>query len=227
MKKIITDSPNHIQLLENWEAGNFIDSQTITYLGIENCFASQEIDDALFKRINNISFKANDLISIADLRYLKILHKNIDGKICIGEMICNKSISADLLDIFKILYDHSYPIERMVLIDNYNADDNSSMEANNSSAFNFRFISHTKRLSKHSWGLAVDINPLYNPYVRKVDGKLLIDPSGANNYVNREIYKPYMILKDDLCYREFIKRGFKWGGEWESLKDYQHFDKTL
>ena len=94
------------------------------------------------------------------MRYLHVLHKDLNGKTHEGEIICNVYIAADLLDIFQKLYAANYPIEKIRLVDEYDADDERSMRDNNSSCFNFRFISHTTKVSKHGLGLAVDINTL-------------------------------------------------------------------
>ena len=109
--------------------------------------------------------------------------------------------------------------------DEYDADDEASMRDNNSSAFNFRFISHTTKVSKHGLGMAVDINPLYNPYVKAVKGETSIEPAVAAAYVDRSGDFPYKIDHDDLCYKLFTKYGFTWGGDWEHSKDYQHFER--
>ena len=142
-----------------------------------------------------------------------------------GELICHKDIADDLLAIFQELYKAAYPIERMVLIDEYDADDEASMRANNTSAFNFRYASGMKRLSSHSTGMAIDINPLYNPLVRYREGQTRVFPTTAAAYMDRTKYFPYKIEKGDLCYRLFKKYGFSWGGDWKSSKDYQHFEK--
>jgi hypothetical protein len=113
----------------------------------------------------------------------------------------------------------------MVLVDAYDANDITSMEADNSSAFNYRVIDRTTRLSNHSYGLAIDINPFYNPYVRKIDGKTLVLPEGAEEYADRDKECPYYIKQGDACYLAFTKRGFTWGGDWKNQKDYQHFEK--
>ena len=112
----------------------------------------------------------------------------------------------------------------MILIDEYDADDKKSMEDNNSSCFNFRFIVRTKRVSKHGLGLAVDINPLYNPYVKEIDGELIIEPVTAVAYTDRTADFDYKIDENDLAYKLFTEHGFEWGGNWEELKDYQHFE---
>ena len=144
----------------------------------------------------------------------------------LGELVCNKAVAADFIDIFRTLYDARYPIERMVLIDNYNAQDDPSMEANNSSCFNFRFIAGTTTLSNHSMGMAIDINPLYNPYVKqRTNGTLYVSPESGRPYADRNRQFDYKIDHNDLCYKLFKQHGFTWGGDWTSLKDYQHFEK--
>lgn len=211
--------------LKQWVAGQEVFLQNVERFGYNNCFSEQEIDDKLFRRIYGHSFKQECTTPRSELRYLKVLHYTHDGKIQLGEMICNHAISGDLLEIFRTLYEAHYPIERMILIDEYNADDERSMTANNSSAFNFRFISGTTRLSNHSRGMAIDINPLYNPYVRERDGKVSVEPEAGRPYVDRTLDFPYKIDHNDLCYKEFIRHGFTWGGDWTDRKDYQHFEK--
>ena len=142
-----------------------------------------------------------------------------------GELVVNKDIADDVLEIFKELYESGYQIEKVRLVDEYDADDEASMSDNNSSAFNFRFISHTTKISKHGMGMAVDINTLYNPYVKTVDGELSIEPANAADYVDRSKDFSHKIDHDDLCYKLFTEHGFEWGGDWTHSKDYQHFEK--
>ena len=188
-------------------------------------FYQQEITDEIFARIEGKSFKANCTTPREDLRYIRVLHYNKDREVQEGELICHKDIADDLLAIFQELYKAAYPIERMVLIDEYDADDEVSMRANNTSAFNFRPASGMSRLSSHSTGMAIDINPLYNPLVKERGGRVLFYPSNAEAYIDRTKYFPYKIEKGDLCVRLFKKYGFSWGGDWRSSKDYQHFEK--
>ena len=213
-------------ILERWEAGQQVSEESIRKHGIDNCFTINEISDATFKRIYGRSFKQNCTVPRSQLRYLKVLHYNLNGQIQLGEMVCHKDISTDLIDIFRNLFKAHYPIERMVLIDNYNADDETSMDANNTSCFNFRAVAGSKRLSKHSLGKAIDINPLYNPYVKKrTNGTLIVRPNSGKHYANRTADFSYKITSNDLCYKEFTRHGFTWGGNWRTLKDYQHFEK--
>lgn len=193
-------------------------------IDIEKSFYIAEITDELFSRMYGKSYKENCNVPREELRYLHILHKDLDGNTKQGEIVVNKLISDDVLDIFKELYKANYPIEKVRLIDEYNADDESSMRDNNSSSFNFRFISHTTTISKHGRGLAVDINPLYNPYIKEVNGQRSLEPSTAEPYVDRTADFPYKIDHNDLCYKLFMEHGFEWGGDWENAKDYQHFE---
>ena len=149
-----------------------------------------------------------------ELDTLKVQHIDFQGQPQQGIIICNKKISNDLREIFAELYKAKYPI------------DERSMQANNTSCYCYRPIEGSKKLSNHALGMAIDINPLYNPCVkRRKDGTLLIQPSTARPYVNRSKSFKYKITKQDFCYRLFIQHGFQWGGAWRSLKDYQHFEK--
>ena len=182
------------------------------------------ITDEIFERIQGKSFREDCTLPREDLRYLHVLHVDLDGMEHEGEMIVNYHIAEDVLDILRQLYEAGYPIEKIRLVDEYDADDEHSMEDNNSSSFNYRFISHTTRVSKHGLGLAVDINTLYNPYTKFVDGQRIIEPINGEPYLDRDADFPYKIDRGDLCYRLFIERGFEWGGDWGPLKDYQHFE---
>lgn len=220
------DSVNERVLLEQWKAGTKVSLKSVNNFGIEHCFTSMEISDAIFNRMYKKSYKENCTVPREELRYIKVLHYNLNKQICLGEMVCNKDFANDLIDLFKVLYDAQYPIEKMILIDNYDADDETSCADNNSSAFNFRFVAGTTKLSNHSTGCAVDINPRYNPYLRWVNEDLSFSPKNGICYIDRSADFPYKIDKEDLCYKEFTKRGFTWGGNWTSLKDYMHFEKT-
>lgn len=212
--------------LKNWNAGTTVSLAEAEKYGMEKCFCAEAIPDKVFARMRGKTFKDYCTIPRSDLRYVKVLHYNIRKQVCIGELVCHKDIANDIVEIFQKLFQAKYPIERMVLIDNYNAQDEPSMEANNTSCFNFRFVANTKVLSNHSHGKAIDINPLYNPYVKKrKDGSLKISPKGGKPYADRSKKFDYKIDKNDLCYKEFTKHGFTWGGNWKSLKDYQHFEK--
>ncbi|MBQ3458287.1 MAG: M15 family metallopeptidase [Synergistaceae bacterium] len=186
----------------------------------ENGFWVSEIDDSLMARMKGKSYKDNCPIPVRDLRYVHVLHKDLNGDTHEGELVCNVYIADDVLEIFKGLYEAGYPIEKVRLVDEYDADDETSMRDNNSSCFNFRFITQSTKISKHGLGLAVDINTLYNPYVKGEH----VEPATAKEYTDRSKDFPYKIERGDLCFRLFSEHGFEWGGDWKSLKDYQHFE---
>lgn len=198
-----------------------ISSVSFSFADVKDGFYVSKIDDEIFARIKGKSFKDDCTLPREDLRYLHVLHKDLEGNTHEGEMICNVYIAYDVLDIFMKLYDANYPIEKIRLVDEYDADDETSMRDNNSSSFNFRFISHTTKISKHGLGLAVDINTLYNPYVNK---KQEVEPATAGAYIDRTKDFPYKIDTHDLCYKLFTEHGFEWGGHWKNVKDYQHFE---
>ena len=190
----------------------------------DEAFYMTEISDALFARMEGKTFKADCTLPREDLRYLHVLHVDGAGEVHEGEMVVNYHIAEDVLEIFRKLYEAGYPIERMRLMDEYDADDETAMRDNNSSCFNFRFISHTTRVSKHGLGLAVDINTLYNPYTRMADGVRIVEPATGEAYLDREADFPYKITEGDLCWQLFAEHGFIWGGSWKNRKDYQHFE---
>jgi len=194
---------------------------------VDDGFSIDTISDALFQRMWGRSFPAGCTTARSDLRYLRVLHRNAADSVCQGELVCHKAIADDLADIFRQLYDAHYPIERIRLIDDYDADDERSMSDNNSSCFCFRNVDGTKSLSKHARGLAVDINTRYNPYVRRRNGRLHVSPDNGRPYADRSKTFIYKIEKDDLLYRLFTEHGFRWGGNWNTMKDYQHFEKDL
>ena len=210
----------------NWRAG-----QEVSYLSVEKycdgrCFVSEPISKETFSRMSGKSFPSDCTVSLKDLRLVKVLHYTADGHIRLGELVVNRAISEEIIEIFEELFAVRYPIEKMLLIDEYEADDIRSMIDNNSSAFNFRFVAGTKKLSNHSRGMAVDINPLFNPFVLKGKHGLIISPKAGASYADRSRHFTYKINPDDACVRAFKKRGFEWGGDWKTRKDYQHFEKV-
>ncbi len=177
--------------------------------------------------VNIIADEASIAISYEQLCYLSILYYDFDGEVQTGELICNVAIADDLLEIFYELYLSQYPIEKIRLIEEYNGDDTLSMLDNNTSSFNYRLVDGSTNLSKHALGLAIDINPFYNPYVvYRKDGTTYISPEGSELYTDRSQDFPYKIDENDLCYQLFTEHGFTWGGSWNTMKDYQHFHKA-
>lgn len=190
-------------------------------------FYYESLSDSIKSRITGISYPEDCTIPYEDLRYVSVQHYDLDGKEQIGELICNQTIAEDLVEIFYELYQAEYPIEQIRLIDEYSGDDNLSMMDNNTSSFNYRVVEGTTRLSKHALGMAIDINPFYNPYVTYPEGKAHVSPTGAEPYADRTAPFSFKITHEDLAYKLFIEHGFKWGGDWNSVQDYQHFEKDI
>ena len=116
-------SGNDDEALRTWQAGATVSIKAVEKYGMDRCFTSEPIPDAVFERMKGKSYPDGCLVKRSELRYLRVLHIDFEGKTHLGEMVCNESIAADLVDIFRQLYAARYPIERMVLIDNYDAKD--------------------------------------------------------------------------------------------------------
>lgn len=195
-------------------------------------FFYQDLSYEVISAITGISYPASETVAVSydDLCYMNVLHYDFNSDVQIGELICNKKIAQDLLDIFHELYLNEYQIEKIRLIDEYMGDDTASMQDNNTSCFNYRVVDGTTSLSKHAIGCAIDINPFYNPYVvfnKDGSGETYISPEGSEIYADRSRSFPYKIDENDLCYKLFKEHGFVWGGDWNSCKDYQHFQKIV
>ena len=209
-----------------YQVGDVVPKPYLKVYGYERFFNVTPIPASVKTRMEGCSFKASVGIDWDDLRYLRVLHCDADGNAIVGELVCAKSIADDLLSIFETLFQAGYPIEKMRLVDDYDGDDEASMRDNNTSCFNQRSITAGGRISRHSYGLAVDINPKYNPYCKmKASGLMVVKPEGSKEYLDRTTPSPYQIVKGDLCYRLFKKHGFYWGGDWARSKDYQHFER--
>lgn len=200
----------------------YVLSQTSDTLVYEDyCFVSQCIPDTVKTRMQGKSMLDDATIGFDQLRYLTIFHYDYQGDIKTGEMVCNKIIAHELLCIFRALFSREYPIESIRLVDDFEASDEKSMEANNTSCFNFRNVPGTRVLSCHALGMAVDVNPLQNPYVRG----MRIQPETSMEYADRDKKFEHKIDEDDFCKMTFTSFGFQWGGNWRNAKDYQHFEK--
>ena len=212
--------------LTEWQAGRTVSQEAVdAFGGIDKCFAAEPIPDGVWQRMQGKTYKENPYIGRDDLRHIRALHWDYDNQMHVGEMIVNKEIADRVVSILRQLFDAKYPIQRMLLPDVYDADDETQMRDNNSSSFCYRAIAGSSKLSKHARGLAIDINTLYNPYYKdRDDGTRFIQPATAADYCDRSWDFLYKIDHDDLCFRLFTEAGFEWGGDWTSCKDFQHFE---
>jgi len=200
----------------------------MTFTLAQNSASISPINKTIKKRmIKGNSYKKGCPVPLHHLRYLRIKHLNFKGKTVMGEMIVHKDISKEVLKIFEALYKIAYPIRKMKLVSDYKGSDWQSIEADNTSAFNCRNATGSKKWSKHSYGKAIDINSIENPYISR---KGYISHKASLMYKKRVHSKntyadKAILLKNDEATKIFKKYGWIWGGEWSGVKDYQHFSK--
>lgn len=225
------ENPVYLENLNDIQPGTVLAEKEIDLTQRQKYFTVSKIGDDILQYINGKSYIENDNIGLDDLRYLKLLHYNYNHQIQVGEMIVNKKIAEDVKEVFQELFSEEYEIESMYLIDKYWTGDSvdsdtNSIEHNNTSAFNYRVVPNTGRLSNHAAGFAIDINPLQNPYVKyNSDGSFAKYYKDMEKYTDRDQDAKHMITHDDPCFKIFKKHGFTWGGDWNSSRDYQHFEK--
>ncbi len=168
------------------------------------------------------SWKDNNPVPVSDLRCVSVSYHGFDDTVHQGSLIVHAKVAEEIIDIFKEIFEDKFPIEKIAFVDVYEGIDEKSAADNNTYAFCSRPITGTTgTFSRHSYGLAIDINPLYNPYQQ---GTLIV-PQEGSKYLDRQLKAKGMIHRDSVCYKAFIKRGWKWGGDWHSVVDYQHFEK--
>ena len=190
---------NNNILNQNEETGYVIDSD----IDFNEAVAGQNIPQSVLE----------------NLRLVNVYYYGFDDKLHKGQLVVHKDIVLDMIEIFEIIRESRFPIGKVIPISKYGWSDEKSMRDNNTSAFNYRFISGSRVISNHAAGLAIDINPALNPYIKN-----------GNSLPENCIYdttKAGTILSDSELVKEFKRRGWQWGGDWKSLKDYQHFEKKL
>jgi D-alanyl-D-alanine carboxypeptidase len=180
------------------------------------------IDVAQAKRMTGVSWRPSCPVHLRDLRLLRLSHRRFDGKVVTGRLIVHADVARDVVSAFRRLYAAGFPIRRMVPVDAYGASDFRSIEADNTSAFNCRYVEGTTRWSEHAYGRALDINPIENPYV---SGGRTSHPA-SEPYLNRTRRRPGMAFEGSALVRAFDAIGWGWGGRWSSVKDYQHFSAS-
>ncbi len=221
--------PVYASEIDTLEVGTIVNDTT----SIDEYFQSYEIQegDSIYQRIYGKSFPTDGSVKLESLKYLKMIYYNYEGNTVVGEMIVHTNLASDVLEVFKELYQNKVEIYTMQLIDNFftsggvDAADNASMASNNTSSFNYRPITNGSSLSNHAKGMAIDINPYENPYIKGNEVK----PPTDDEYISKResSLDSHVIKKNGIVYQIFTKHGFTWGGDWSSLKDYQHFEKEV
>lgn len=155
---------------------------------------------------------------LQSLRLLELEYLGLDGRDHRGQMVVQEALEAEVRDLFRLMETLRFPLGRAVPVVRYGWSDDASMADNNSSAFNYRFVEGTARLSNHAFGRAVDINPFLNPVVYR-DGR--ISPPGAS----WQPEAPGTLSEGHPVVRAFLERGWRWGGHFRAYADLHHFDK--
>lgn len=176
----------------------------------------------LKQRMRGVSWHRGCPVPLADLRLLRMTFWRFDGEIGTGRMVVHRRQARRVLRAFEDSYDAKFRIRRMRLIEAYDGSDDRSMAANNTSGFNCRKVAGTDRWSEHAYGRAVDINPVQNPYV---NGST-VEPAAGEKYLDRSDVRKGMIVRPGPVVRAFGRIDWGWGGDWSSVKDYQHFSRT-
>lgn len=179
------------------------------------------VDAATATAMVGVSWHPGCPVPISDLRRVHLTFRGFDGTRHRGELIVHKDVARRVVDVFHTFYSIRFPIRTMLPVDHFGADDDASMAADNSSAFNCRPITGaTSGFSVHSYGRAIDVNTVENPYVKGA----VVQPPAGKAFTHRANIRPGMIRHGDAVWRAFTRHGFRWGGDWTSLKDYQHFE---
>jgi D-alanyl-D-alanine carboxypeptidase len=180
------------------------------------------IDAAQAKRVTGVSWRPGCPVHLRDLRLLRMSHRRFDGRVATGRLIVHEDVARDVVSVFRRLYVAGFRIRRMVPVDAYGASDFRSIEADNTSAFNCRYVEGTTRWSEHAYGRAIDLNPIENPYVS--GGRT--SHRASVPYLDRSRRRPGMAYEGGAAVRAFDAIGWGWGGRWASVKDYQHFSAS-
>jgi hypothetical protein len=203
-------------LLAAFAAGEALPSDTSFRSTIER------IDPALAKRMTGVSWRPACPVALRDLRVLTLTRWGFDRRAHTGRLIVHREVAREVVAAFRELYASRFPIRRMQLIDAYGGSDVRSIEADNTSAFNCRYVDGTTRWSNHAYGRAIDINPIENPYVSAGT----TSHAASRPYLDRARRRPGMAYEGGALVRAFDRIGWGWGGRWSGTKDYQHFSAS-
>jgi hypothetical protein len=189
----------------------------------EYIFTIQRLPDGIRSWMNGVSWRPGCPVRLRKLRLVTLRYWGFDREAHMGRMVVHADVAVKVARIFRRLYGVRFPIRRMRLVDRYGADDRTSMEHDNTSAFNCRWRAGQPGVwSQHAYGRAIDVNPVENPYVWSGG----VSPWNGAPYVDRSDWRRGMIHHGDPVWLAFHNRGWEWGGDWTSVKDYQHFSRN-
>lgn len=173
--------------------------------------------------MTGVSWRPGCPVPLRDLRVVRATHWSFDGRVHTGRLIVHRDVAEDVLTVLRRLYAARFPIRRMVPVDAYGASDFRSIEADNTSAFNCRYVDGTRRWSEHAYGRAVDVNPIENPFVTASG---TTSHAASRSFLRRSPYRRGMSVEGGALVRAFDAVGWGWGGRWRGAKDYQHFSAS-
>jgi hypothetical protein len=161
-------------------------------------------------------------VAVADLRLVTVTHWTGGRRTARGELVVHRDVAASVVQVFRRLYDERFPLTSVRTVEQFGADDARSMAADNTSAYNCRRSTGGTGWSEHAHGRAIDVNPVENPYVR---GSTVLPPAGRE-FLDRRVVRPGMVVAGGPVVRAFAAVGWEWGGDYRTLKDYQHFSQS-
>ncbi|MGH2680940.1 MAG: M15 family metallopeptidase [Actinomycetota bacterium] len=181
------------------------------------------LPDGIREWMNGISWRPGCPVPLRDLRLIRLRYWGFDRRAHAGRLVVHADVAKTIAGVFGRLYEVSFPIRQMRLVDAYGADDRTSMAHDNTSAFNCRWRAGQPGVwSQHAYGRAIDVDPVENPYVWSGG----VSPWNGAPYVDRRDRRRGMIFRGDAVWWAFRNRGWEWGGDWSSVKDYQHFSRN-
>ena len=186
-------------------------------------FTAARLSSADVRRMVGTSWHRGCPVALADLRLVTATYWGFDKRAHTGRIVVHRDVAADVLAVLRRLYAARFPIRRMVPVDAYGGSDFSSIEADNTSAFNCRYVDGTTRWSEHAYGRAIDLNPIENPYVTAGG---TTSHRASRSFLRRAPYRPGMAVEGGAVVRAFDAVGWGWGGRWSGARDYQHFSAS-
>jgi len=186
-------------------------------------FTAARLSSADVRRMVGTSWHRGCPVALADLRLVTATYWGFDKRAHTGRIVVHRDVAADVLAVLRRLYAARFPIRRMVPVDAYGGSDYRSIEADNTSAFNCRYVDGTTRWSEHAYGRAIDLNPIENPYVTSSG---TTSHPASRRYLRRAPYRPGMAVEGGAVVRAFDAVGWGWGGRWSGARDYQHFSAS-
>jgi hypothetical protein len=182
----------------------------------------ERLDAAVRAEMTGVSWHRGCPVPLRELRVIHMTFWGFDREAHTGELVVHRRWADDLVHVFRRIYRARLPIRRMRTIERYDGSDRRSMRADNTSAFNCRYVAGTSRWSQHAYGRAIDLNPVENPYVSGDH----VSPRSGRRFADRSLQRRGMVHRGDVVWRAFHRLGWGWGGSWSGAQDYQHFSAT-